>query len=84
MDLMIQADTLNTLSSEKSNKHFCLTVVPNMFLMILASFSDSLDLCKIGWSGHFLFFAIYEKPFHQISEILLNRLPSARFCLVGT
>ena len=39
---MIQVDTLNTLcnsylSSKKSNKYFCLTVVANIFLIILAS-----------------------------------------------
>ena len=52
------------------------------------SYSDSLDSLKIGWSGPFLFSAIHEGPFYQMSGILLNRLPllpmPAGFCLVGT
>ena len=63
------------LSSKKSNKSFCLTVVAHIFLIILASFLDFLDSIKIGWSGHLLFSAIHDGPFHQMSGILPNRLP---------
>ena len=93
INLVIQADILNTfcnsyLSSKKSNKYFRLTEVARMFSIILASFSYCLGSLKISWSGHLLFSAIHERPFQQMSEILLNRLPllpmSAGFCLVGT
>ena len=53
INFVIQADTLNILcnsylSSKKSNKSFCLTVVAIIFFTILASFSDSLGQFKIG------------------------------------
>ena len=53
IDLVIQADTLNTLcnlylSRKKSNKSLCLTVIANIFVIILASFSDSWISLKIG------------------------------------
>ena len=71
----------------RNQKSFCSIVIANIFLIILASFSDSLDSLKIRRSGHLLFSAIHKWPFHRISEILL-RLPllpvSAGFCFVGT
>ena len=68
INFVIQADIPNTLrnyylSSEKSNKSFCVTVVANIFLIILASFSDLLDSIKIDWSDHLIFSAIYDGPF---------------------
>ena len=64
-----------------------LTVVPNIFLIILASFSDSLGWLKIGWSSHLLFSAVHEGHFHLFG-ISLNRLlllpMSSGFCLTGT
>ena len=55
--------------------NLCLNLAAKIFLIILASFSDSLDSLKIDWSAQLLFSAIHEGPFHQMYGILLNKPP---------
>ena len=76
--LGIQADVLNTLcnpclSSKKWNKSFCLTVIANIFLIISASYSDSLDSPKIGWSVIYYFLLSMKELSTRYLES--NRLP---------
>ena len=84
--LVIQADTLNTLcnsylSSKKSNKSFCLTVVANILLIILASSQILWTQLKdwLTWtfnyfllSGGFCLVGIWYHFMYSFSNILLT------------
>ena len=86
LNLVIQADTLNTscnlyLSSKKSNKSFCLTVVANILLIILASSQILWTQLKdwLTWtfnyfllSGGFCLVGIWYHFMYSFSNILLT------------
>ena len=96
INLRIQADILkvlckSNLCSIKSKSFSIATVVKTIVLCsfeILTSFSDSSDGFMSGYLSQLSLTCKQEGPFHQISGILVSKLPllpkPARLSLVGT